>query len=230
MSVVKEKNEANQQIAHYKQKINDLKSAIKTHETIVNELRDKIGHLEKEHLEKLRMAREEEWTKIHQLEAAKADLERQVSVLKQRQSDLEQADEIYRKEVGQKQQTSWMDTNSRLLSWRIWIDRSDKMQTSESLLKESHDHLEQLIDQMEKEQQAYQHTIERQKTKYDQDRQVLEQKLQEMHKEHIQALEKVHELDQFIERQQHQFETRILTLKDKVKGYKQETAQLRQSF
>ncbi len=51
-----------------------MNSAIKSHETIAKDLRDRIVNLDKEHVEKIRIVQQEGWEKISTVEAEKLEV------------------------------------------------------------------------------------------------------------------------------------------------------------
>jgi hypothetical protein len=101
------------------------------------------------------------------------------------------------------------------------------MKTSETMLKEANTHIDQLMNQLEKEHVAYEHTIERQKVKFSQENQTLLQKVDVLKRDKFEAMKQAEELENVLERQRSLFETKILSLKGRVKNYKTESLELK---
>lgn len=82
VSFAKEKNESQQQLDQYKYKINELKryqvdidpSNVKCLEGTVQDFRDKISTMEKDHLEKIRQFREDQYNKLNSIEHEKSEV------------------------------------------------------------------------------------------------------------------------------------------------------------
>ena len=74
MQVLKQKSDYERQIDDLNHKINALQSEKRANEILLQELRDKNSMQEREYLEKLRMSREEQWTKMSSLEAEKSNV------------------------------------------------------------------------------------------------------------------------------------------------------------
>ncbi|KAL5038578.1 establishment of centrosome localization, variant 2 [Batrachochytrium dendrobatidis] len=103
MTVLKERTENQNVVGDLKDKIVELKSSIKTLNSTIQDMSHKICHSEKEHMEKCRLIREEEWAKLSTLESEKADIERSLEVFKQRLSELHNRDESFRQQTSTEQ-------------------------------------------------------------------------------------------------------------------------------
>lgn len=103
----------------------------------------------------------------------------------------------------------------------------DNLTTSEATLKEANGHLERLTDKFDKEQQAFEHIIERQRVKFTQQIQDLSQKLELAKRDNLDAVIKINDLDGALGQQQSMFESKIFELRERVKASKAETAQMR---
>ncbi|KAI8929335.1 hypothetical protein BC831DRAFT_303075 [Entophlyctis helioformis] len=73
MATLKERSESEHQVKDLKEKVTELKSNAKTLTATIQELRQRISSIEKDHLEQIRMAREDEWGKISSLEVEKGN-------------------------------------------------------------------------------------------------------------------------------------------------------------
>ncbi|KAJ3321603.1 Centrosomal protein of 83 kDa [Boothiomyces sp. JEL0866] len=99
MQLIKEKSDNENVIEDYKLKLTSLKSEITANHELINELREKISNTEKESLEKIALVREEDWSKISLLETEKNELEKQLNTMKQRTVEIENRNDLIRKEL-----------------------------------------------------------------------------------------------------------------------------------
>ncbi|KAH6571142.1 hypothetical protein BASA50_007878 [Batrachochytrium salamandrivorans] len=99
MAALKGRTEHESHVCELKDKILELKSSIKLLNTNMRDMSQKLCNNEKEYLERCRLIREEEWTKISLLEGEKAEIERNLSSCRQRVLELENRDEVYRQQT-----------------------------------------------------------------------------------------------------------------------------------
>lgn len=99
MQLIKEKTDHQNIVQEYKLKMTSLNSEIAANNELIAELRDKISNIEKESLEKIALVREEDWSKISLLESEKNELEKQLNSLKQRSVEMENRNDLIRKEL-----------------------------------------------------------------------------------------------------------------------------------
>jgi chromosome segregation ATPase len=97
INYLKDKNEASIQIEELNNKINHLQ----VDQDTITEQKEKISSQERDYLDKIRLAREEEWSKISILEQEKHELEKQISVWKHTHSESESKNEGLQKEFVQ---------------------------------------------------------------------------------------------------------------------------------
>lgn len=95
---MKEKTEAANKVQDLKNKINQLQNEIKGNDQLYQEQKDKIAALERDYLDKLRLAREEEWEKLAVVESEKAELQAQLSNIKHRSAEKDNRNESTQKE------------------------------------------------------------------------------------------------------------------------------------
>lgn len=98
MGLLKEKNRAQHHEEESKNKLSQLQSEIKAGNELIQDLREKNSAQERDYLDKLRLSKEEEWSKLSQSEAEKSNIDKQYIALKQKTSDLEIRDEAILKE------------------------------------------------------------------------------------------------------------------------------------
>lgn len=273
MTLMKQKTESERVEQDLKNKISAFQSEKKNLEELIAELRDKNSVLEKEYLDKLRLSKEDGWSKLAQAEAEKGNLEKTVVSLKHTNSELqsksdamlhENEKEISRikKELQEFHMTveSLQDTNKSLLLEKdhyssnleelkreihtAEIKNQDYFQTCQQLKTQlqaasekisvqeaSVNSLElqivELNQQSAKEMEAYDHTLERQNMKYNQDKQNLNQQIEVITRDRLQCVERIEMLESVMERQQTLFESKINMLKDRVKACKTETSSVK---
>ncbi|KAI9105822.1 hypothetical protein DFS34DRAFT_30514 [Phlyctochytrium arcticum] len=96
---LKYKNEYENIISDLKDKKAEIESRLKQAEEVIGNLRERVAHGEKDLLEKLRIAREEEWAKRAQIESEKCELEKQLAASKQKVTEDETWNDTARKEL-----------------------------------------------------------------------------------------------------------------------------------
>ncbi|KAI8813820.1 hypothetical protein BJ742DRAFT_787576 [Cladochytrium replicatum] len=272
-SHMKEKANLEHSVMDYKRKIQDLKGALKSSQDQTQSARDKLASKEKELLEKIQIAREEEWAKVAKLETENIDLSNQVQLLKQQLTDQTAKEETYRKHVeielnelkkevrslstrnasleatNQKlvddldKQNSTCNTHhsSKMQELEIRLagaerdleisrkeesasrDRLNKLQGSCQL---SQNESSQLQSVLEKERQAYQHNLERQKAMWTKERQVLTQRLEALSAELEGLREKPAELSDVLDQYRKKYESKVAQFNAKIKEYKVENKKL----
>eukprot|EP00842_Homolaphlyctis_polyrhiza_P006863 jgi/Hompol1/766/HPOL_001366-RA len=248
VAALKERNDSQNQINVLQERISELKAASKTLNMTIQDLRNKLSNSEKEYLERIRLVREEEWSKISSIECEKS--EEQDRLKREIQDLIAQNDTVNssnRTLIAEKEhmsselshsQAKCHDLDVQLSTASNSLDMykresqvlSEKVTALEALVKTQSVDLDTLQDQFDKERQAFLHNLERQKNAIVQERFQLGQRIEALTKENIQALEKIHELDGIIVQQRKIFETKLLSLRDKAKSYKAESLDLRKSL
>lgn len=97
----------------------------------------------------------------------------------------------------------------------------------ESAKTASQQQVEHLNEQLARETEAYEHTLERQQLKHTQEKQKFNLQLEALHRERLQYLEKIELTENVLEKQQQLFETKITVLKEKVKICKADNIQVK---
>ncbi|KAI8929334.1 hypothetical protein BC831DRAFT_302730 [Entophlyctis helioformis] len=120
-------------------------------------------------------------------------------------------------------------TNSMEVHKRQSQSLSEKVISLESIAKNSKDEIDNLLDQLDKEREAYMHNLERQKSSLVQERLQFTQRIEVLARDNAQANQKIEELDAVLEQQRKLFKGKISSLKDKIKSYKTESSDLRYS-
>jgi chromosome segregation ATPase len=81
-----------------KTRIVKFKNEIRSFKEINLDLKNKASNLEKEYLDKLRLSREEDWSKISQIESEKSELEKSIMNTKTKLTEVESSKELLYKE------------------------------------------------------------------------------------------------------------------------------------
>jgi acyl-CoA reductase-like NAD-dependent aldehyde dehydrogenase len=90
--------------------------------------------------------------------------------------------------------------------------------------KQSED-LRLLDERLQRETEAFEHTLGRQHLNYTTERQKLVQQVEELMRERLQCLEKIEMTENILEKQQELFESKMQLQRQKIKLYKEETIQ-----
>jgi len=98
MAFLKEKADLTNTIEDQKKKINEVKSTLKNSVDNVRDLKARLSTCDREYIDKLRVVREEEWSKISKIDSEKQELERQLSQSKQALQDADHREESFKKE------------------------------------------------------------------------------------------------------------------------------------
>jgi chromosome segregation ATPase len=93
LELMKQKTELETKIEDLQTKIHLLQKEAKAAESVIQDLKDKISNQEKDYLDKLRIAKEEDWAKISQIEAEKGNVEKQLNSAKQRAAEVDARNE-----------------------------------------------------------------------------------------------------------------------------------------
>ncbi|KAJ3258564.1 Centrosomal protein of 83 kDa [Boothiomyces macroporosus] len=273
MQLIKEKTDHQNIVQEHKLKMTGLNSEIAANNELIAELRDKISNIEKESLEKIALVREEDWSKISLLESEKNELEKQLNSLKQRSVEMENRNDLIRKELDNecsriKKQAVDLNatievlesTNRSLLmdkeqasinieQLRKRIDEksvqlnnhatkidslsrqlsttNEKLDAVEVEKKALQEQFENIQEQLHREGEAYEHTIERQKLFHSKEKQALNQQIESITREKLLLLEKLETMENVLDKQQQLFESKIIQLKDKLKIFKTESNELK---
>ncbi|KAJ3314058.1 Centrosomal protein of 83 kDa [Boothiomyces sp. JEL0838] len=273
MQLIKEKTDHQNIVQEYKLKMTSLNSEIAANNELIAEFRDKISNIEKESLEKIALVREEDWSKISLLESEKNELEKQLNSLKQRSVEMENRNDLIRKELDNecsriKKQVVDLNatievlesTNRSLLmdkeqaninieQLRKRIDEksvqlnnhatkidslsrqlsttNEKLDAVEVEKKALQEQFENIQEQLHREGEAYEHTIERQKLFHSKEKQTLNQQIESITREKLSLLEKLETMENVLDKQQQLFESKIIQLKDKLKIFKTESNELK---
>nr|KAJ3420617.1 hypothetical protein HK105_005467 [Polyrhizophydium stewartii] len=248
LATLKERDDSNNQISQLKEKTVELKSSIKTLNGTIQDLRQKQSSSEKEFMERIRLAREEEWSKISALESEKSEehdrLKKEIQELTAQQDALHAANrglvaekEHLQSECGHLQTRSQeLDTQLSATSGNLEVYKrqsqtlSDKVASLEAALQSRTHDLETVQDQLDKEREAHMHNMERQKHALVQERFQFTQRIESLTKDNVQLVEKIQELDALLDQQRKLLEGKILTFKEKAKAYKAEAGTLRKSL
>ncbi|KAJ3275098.1 Centrosomal protein of 83 kDa [Terramyces sp. JEL0728] len=273
MQLIKEKTDNQNAIEDYRVKITSLKSEIIANNELIAELRDKISTIEKDSLEKIALVREDDWSKISLLETEKNELDKQLNTLKQRSVDIENRNDLIRKELDNecsriKKQVVDLNSTTEVLEstnrsllmdkeqaninieqLRKRIDEkavllnnhasklesltrqisstNEKLDSIEAEKKALQEQFDNIQDQLQREGEAYEHTIERQKLFYSKDKQALIQQIESATREKLSLLEKLETMENVLDKQQQLFESKINQLKDKLRIFKTESNDLK---
>jgi chromosome segregation ATPase len=268
--LMKEKKEHENQLEQWSSKVSQLQSENKGLQEIIAEQKEKISSLERDYLDKLRLAREEEWSKISLSETERHEVEKQLSQLKQRYADQEvtyeklQSDyftevDRLKKEIHEhkltieqlqsdckeltaaKEHQTLLAEKSRQKQEEAhvqMIDATNSIDTLQRQVNQLNDTISRLqvqnkeleqsasdaSEQLSKELEAYEHTLERHLLKFQQEKQRYIQEMEYKQREVLKVVEKIKMTEDVLEKQQQMYETRIQVLKEKVKIYKQESA------
>lgn len=271
MTILKQKSDYERQIEILNSKINSLSTEIKAEGALIQELRDKNSVQEREFLDRLRISKEEQWSKISLLETEKSNLEKQLVSIKQRSSEFEtKSDAALQEQVKESTRIKTQLQNAMLVvedlqeknktlavdndhSLTLLGQKKEQYEQAESALKDLHslqekskhtiltlqekisayetsiealeNQKEHLAEQASRENEAYQHTLERQNAKSNQEKQNLIQKMELMTRDFKQLMERMELTENVLEREQNLYESKIAAVKEKMKQYKSESEQ-----
>lgn len=229
-----------------KARIVKFKSEIRSFKEINLDLKNKASNLEKEYLDKLRLSREEDWSKIVQIESEKSELEKLIMSTKTKISEVEKSKELLYKEYSteverlkkENQENRYKienletenrslltdkehqsvaieknrmradealinlaESNSKLDNLKRQIqDLNEKISGLETQNKSYQDQIEHANDQLSREIEAYEHTIERQILKNTQEKQAIVQEMELMARERLQFIERIDRTEDVLEK------------------------------
>ncbi|KAJ1342609.1 hypothetical protein BSLG_002707 [Batrachochytrium salamandrivorans] len=245
MAALKGRTEHESHVCELKDKILELKSSIKLLNTNMRDMSQKLCNNEKEYLERCRLIREEEWTKISLLEGEKAEehdrLKLEIQELLCSQDALELSNRGLLTEKGNFQSelnhlqarclelsTLASTSDSKLDEYKKKVSLQNEAISSLESSIQSHSHdFQALQDQSEKEREAFLHSLERQKSSLVHERLQSAKRIDALTKDNLKAQEKVKELDHNLVEQNAHFDNKVTSLKEKIRVYKSRIHELK---